>query len=361
MSEMIRVEKLKKLFPLRGGLFNRNVGFVHAVDGVTFLVNEGEIFGLVGESGCGKTTCGKLLVRLLAPTKGVAYFKGKDIGEFKGRELKDFRRSSQIIFQDPYESLNPRFTVWETVAEPLIIQNVGSVHPARLPEQSQEAGQSSGVNPVRKLGRARRGEQSSGVKKREELISKALKVVDLPTTSDFLSRFPHELSGGQRQRVSIARAMVIEPKFIVADEPVSMLDVSIRAGIMNLLLRLRDEFNLTCIFITHDLSVARYMCDRIAVMYLGKILEMGEAEEIISNPLHPYTQALLSAVPIPDAEGIRERPKIKGGVQTPINPPPGCRFAPRCLYVKDECKVEPLLKEVSDNHWVSCWRNGVIF
>jgi peptide/nickel transport system ATP-binding protein len=315
---LIKVQNLKKLFPVRKGLFARRVDHIHAVDDVSFEIAEGEIFGLVGESGCGKTTLGKLLVRLLNPTSGQILLEGRDITQLKGKEEKKFRRMAQMIFQDPYESLNPRFTIFDAIAEPLVIQDIATP------------------------------------REREDLVARALEIVDLEP-EDFFFRFPHELSGGQRQRVAIARALVTEPRFVVADEPVSMLDVSIRAGVMNLMLELRDRFNLTCLFITHDLAVGRYMCDKIAVMYLGKIVEIASKEELISNPQHPYTKALLSAVPIPDPAQKRERVKIRGRVSTPINPLPGCRFAPRCPHCRDLCREkDPMLEKIRRGHYVSC-------
>jgi peptide/nickel transport system ATP-binding protein len=318
--ELIKVEHLKMHFPLRGGMFSRTTKFVHAVDDVSFSVKRGEIFGLVGESGCGKTSAGKLLVRLLDPTEGFVFLEGTDIAHKKGVELKEFRKNVQMIFQDPYESLNPRFTIFDTIAEPLVIQNIGTLE------------------------------------EREDLVARALETVELRPVEDFIFRFPHELSGGQRQRVAIARTLVIEPKFIVADEPVSMLDVSIRAGVMNLMLGLREKYNLTFVFVTHDLAVARYMSDKIAVMYLGKIAEVAPTEELIFNPKHPYTQALLSAVPIPDPDEKRNRIEIRGRVSTPIDPPPGCRFATRCPYVMEICKTkDPPTKEMGPEHLAACF------
>lgn len=318
--ELIRVDNLKMFFPLKGGLFARSTRYVHAVDDVSFSVKRGEIFGLVGESGCGKTTTGKLLVRLLDPTEGFVYLEDIDIAHKKGEELKQFRKNVQMIFQDPYESLNPRFTIFDAIAEPLVIQNIGTLE------------------------------------EREDLVARSLETVELRPAEDFVFRFPHELSGGQRQRVAIARTLVIEPKFIVADEPVSMLDVSIRAGVMNLMLGLREKFNLTFVFVTHDLAVARYMSDKIAVMYLGKVVEVAPTEELIFNAKHPYTQALLSAVPIPDPGEKRRRIEIRGRVSTPIDPPPGCRFAARCPYVMEICKTkDPPIKEMGPEHLAACF------
>lgn len=317
---MIEVRKLRKLFPAQHKFWGVGDKFIHAVDDISFSIDKGRILGLVGESGSGKTTCGKLLVRLLEATSGNIFIDGKDIEHFEKRELKKFRKIVQMIFQDPYESLNPRMTVMDTIIEPLIIQHIG--------------------NSV----------------SREEKVLQVLEVVELTPPREFIFRFPHELSGGQRQRVSIARALVIEPKFIVADEPVSMLDASIRVGIMNLLLRLRAHFELTYIFITHDLAVARYMCDELAVLYSGKIMEKGFAEEVIKNPQHPYTKSLLSAVPIPNPEYKRERLEIKGGITTPINPGSECRFQARCPRVKDICKRQmPELKEIEEGHFVACY------
>jgi peptide/nickel transport system ATP-binding protein len=318
--ELIRVENLRKWFPLRGGLFERQAKHVHAVDDIDFAIEEKEIFGLAGESGCGKTTASKLLVRLLKPTAGEIYLDGVDIAYLEGKELKEFRKNVQMVFQDPYESLNPRFNIFDTIAEPLIVQNIGT------PEE------------------------------REEMVHKALETVELRPAEDYVFRFPHELSGGQRQRVAVARALAIEPIFIVADEPVSMLDVSIRAGVMNLMLELRDKFGLTFVFVTHDLAVSRYMCDHIAIMYLGKIVEVAETEELIHNPQHPYTKALLSAVPVPDPTEKRKRIDIIGGVSAAVDPLPGCRFVSRCPYAKDECRREdPVIKDIGGGHRVACY------
>ena len=267
LMEMVNVEHLTKFFPLRKRLFSRENQFVSAVDDINFKIQTGKILGLVGESGCGKTTTAKLLVRLLEPTSGKISIGGEDIASLKEGELKNFRKNIQMIFQDPYESLNPRFTVHSAIAEPLIAQGLYDI----------------------------------------EKIHDALEVVGLKPPEGFLYRYPHELSGGQRQRVAIARALVIEPVFIVADEPTSMLDVSIRAGVLNLLLELKDRFDLTVLFVTHDLAVARYMCNDIAVMNQGKIVETGNAEEVIKNPKHSYTKALLSAVPIPNPRAKRKR------------------------------------------------------
>lgn len=337
---------MKKLFPVETGLFRRVRHFIHAVDNISFEIGEGEIFGLIGESGCGKTTTGKLLVKLIEPTGGHIYFRQTnahkrpgnpaavaeapselrpgtytDIAHLEGSELKEFRRNVQMIFQDPYESLNPRMTIYDIVAEPLKVQHIGSLV------------------------------------EREERVAEMLELVGLTPAGSFLFRFPHELSGGQRQRVAIARAMILNPSFLVADEPTSMLDVSIRTGVMNLMLELREEFKISYLYITHDLAVARYMCDRIAVMYLGKIVEIGPTEAVIQNPQHPYTRALIAAVPIPDPMAAHRAIEIKGGVTKPIDPHPRCRFYDRCPIANEHCRTtdHPPLEEKAPGHWVACY------
>ncbi len=372
---ILRIENLRKLFPAERRIFGRVKLFVHAVDGVSYEVKRGESLALVGESGCGKTTTGKILVGLYEPTSGRVIMEGEDVTPYlfenakkaenylreqylekfkdpskiendfdkkiyelyeslgksgsrfidhflrdRKKKMIEIRRRVQMIFQDPYESLNPRMTIFDIVAEPLNIHNIGTV------------------------------------KDREERVASLLEEVGLTPAETFMFRFPHELSGGQRQRVAIARALILNPSFVVADEPTSMLDVSIRTGIMKLMMRLSEEHGMSYLYITHDLAVARYMADKIVVMYLGKIVEMGDIEEVLHNPLHPYTKALLAAIPVPDPEYKREEPKIKGSIAKPINPPPRCRFYDRCPLATKECEKlpHPELRKVSENHWVAC-------
>jgi peptide/nickel transport system ATP-binding protein len=301
---VIQVSGLKKYFELKKGFFSFETEpvFVKALDNVSFSIREGEILGLVGESGCGKTTTGRLLTRLEDPTEGSVLFLGRDIALLEDKDLKVFRRNIQMVFQDPYESLNPRTNVLQTIMEPLINHHIGSTFEDRV-----------------------------------KIVTKALEDAGLAPAKEYLARFPHELSGGQRQRVSIARSLVLNPRVIVADEPVSMLDVSIRAGVLNLMLDLREKYKIPYLFITHDIAVARYVSDRLAVMYLGKIVELAETDEIIFQSKHPYTQALLSAVPVPDPEHKHGRVLIRGEVPSAINVPLGCRFRPRCPKAFEEC------------------------
>jgi len=320
---IVKVTDLKKWFPVKTGfwetIFSKKHLFVHAVDGITFEIKTGEIFGLVGESGSGKTTTGRLLLRLIEPTAGTTHFKGNNLVNIPEKELKLLRRKIQIVFQDPYESLNPRMTIDAIISEPLRVQRLGdeaSIH---------------------------------------EKVRKVLEDVDLIPPEEFLFRYPHELSGGQRQRVSVARAFVLDPEFIVADEPVSMLDVSIRAEVLDLMLNLVDKFHASILYITHDLALARHVCDRIAIMYLGKIMEVGPTEKIVYEPLHPYTKALIRAVPIPDPTAERIKVVISGEIPSPINVPTGCRFHTRCPVVMEICRQkEPQLVDVGKQHRVAC-------
>ena len=318
-GDLVQVKNLVKYFPVRGGLMQRVVAWVKAVDHVTFSIREGETVGLVGESGCGKTTVGRTILRLIEPTSGEVIFGGTEVFKLGSRELKEMRRNMQIIFQDPYASLDPRMPIGESVAEGLKIHNVGT-------EQQ-----------------------------RNETVIKMLRKVGL---EDYHARrYPYEFSGGQRQRIGIARALALQPKFIVADEPVSALDVSIQSQVLNILKGLQREFKLTYLFIAHNLSVVEHISDRVAVMYLGKVVEFAERGELFRNPLHPYTKALMSAIPIPDPKIKRERIILQGDVPSPLNPPSGCRFHPRCPVVFDRCAIEePIYQEVNPDHWAACCR-----
>jgi peptide/nickel transport system ATP-binding protein len=326
---VIKVENAKKWFPISLGFiktfFAKESLFVRAVDDISFDIRKGEIFGLAGESGSGKTTTGRLLLRLTETTSGKIYFHGKDITTISEEEMKVLRRNMQIIFQDPYESLNPRMTVGDIVSEPL-----------RLLEKS--------LNP----------------REVEARVTQTLEDVEMTPAAEFFFRYPHELSGGQRQRVAVARAFAVNPEFIVADEPVSMLDVSIRAEILRLMMSLVQKYQASFLYITHDLALARHMCDRLAIMYLGKIAEWGDAETVIFEPLHPYTKALIEAVPVPDPTATRVKSVIKGEIPSPVNPPPGCRFHTRCpSYIGDICRTkEPPLIDVGKKHFVACHLYG---
>ena len=319
---LVKVRNLKKHFPIRRGVFRRQVGSVYAVDGISFDIFKGETLGLVGESGCGKSTAGRTILQLYEPTAGEVYWGNQELTKLKKEELRKSRRHMQMIFQDPYASLNPRMTVGNIVSEPLRIQNIGNA--ASRKERVQELLSLVGLNPY------------------------------------FIKRFPHEFSGGQRQRIGIARALSTNPSFIVADEPISALDVSIQAQVVNLLDDLKQELGLTYLFIAHDLSMVRYISDRVAVMYLGHIVEMGSRDEVYDHPLHPYTQALLSSIPVPDVdhEDKRQRIILEGDVPNPSAPPPGCRFHTRCAYVTDICRQDdPEFRNLgSENtpHMVAC-------
>lgn len=315
---------LKKYFPVKLGFFQSlkvETPMLRAVDGVSLKVRRKEMLGLVGESGCGKTTIGRCLLRLIEPTEGKILFKGKDITSLPlESEMRKLRRDMQIIFQDPYESLNPRMSVYDIIAEPIQIQKI-----TKNPDETMDK------------------------------VKRALEDMDLIPPEQFLYRFPHELSGGQRQRVAVARAFILKPEFIVADEPVSMLDASIRTEVLKLMAHLIEESKCAFLYITHDIALTRYICDRIAIMYLGKIAEKGSSEDIIKNPLHPYTEALLAAVPVPDPTARRTKIVVKGQVPSPINPPSGCRFHPRCPYAQDKCsKEEPELIATGKDRFIAC-------
>ncbi len=319
---LLQVRNLKMHFPItRGIIFQRRVGSIKAVDGISFDLRRGETLGLVGESGCGKSTTGRAILRLYEPTSGEVLFEGQDLTKMKPSDLRRMRRKMQMIFQDPYASLNPRMTVGSIIGEPLEVHNIGN-----------------------------------GRKERQERVQELLRIVGL--NPYFINRYPHEFSGGQRQRIGIARALAVNPSFIVCDEPISALDVSIQAQIINLLEDLQQELGLTYLFIAHDLSVVRHISDRIAVMYLGKIVELADRDELYENPLHPYTKALLSAVPIPDPKVERKRQRIilEGDVPSPANPPKGCNFCTRCPQVMDICReYEPAFTDLGDGHYVACF------
>jgi peptide/nickel transport system ATP-binding protein len=323
-EKVVSVENLKKWFPVRMGFFQSVVSrkelFVHAVDGISFAVDKGEIYGLAGESGSGKTTTGRLILKLAEPTGGKILFRGQDITKLPERKMKPFRQKMQMVFQDPYESLNPRMTIFDIVSEPLRIR--GGIDPREI----------------------------------EKKVYETLENVQLTPPEEFVERLPHELSGGQRQRVGVARALTLEPEFIVADEPVSMLDVSIRAEVLNLMVDLREKLQVSFLYITHDLALARHTCDKVAIMYLGKIMEKGPVEKVIFESMHPYTQALIAAVPVPDPESNRIEVRVKGEIPSPINPPSGCRFHTRCpAFIGDICRrVEPPLIEIDKDHYVAC-------
>ena len=316
---LLRVDNLVKHFPILSGVFQRQVGVVHAVDGITFSVRSGETFGLVGESGCGKSTAGRTILQLYRPTSGNVSFDGVDLVKLKGEDLRRMRQRMQMIFQDPYASLNPRMTIREIVGEPLLVHELA------------------------------KGKQI------DDRVDQLLDTVRL--NPGFAARYPHEFSGGQRQRIGVARALALSPEFIVCDEPISALDVSIQAQVINLLEDLQEKLGLTYLFIAHDLSVVRHISDRVAVMYLGILAEMATRDELYEHPLHPYTQALLSAVPVPDpfVEEKRQRIILEGDVPSPVNPPSGCRFRTRCPLAEKVCAEQvPEWREAAPEHWVAC-------
>ncbi len=318
-DNLIVVEDLVKYFPMKRGILQRVYANVRAVDGVSFVIKKGECLGLVGESGCGKTTVGRTILRLIPATEGKVYFEGRELFTMGRRELKTVRRNMQIVFQDPYSSLDPRVPIGDSISEGLSVHGVGTP------------------------------------RERFEMVTQMLVKVQL--RGDHAKRYPHEFSGGQRQRIGIARALILRPQFIVCDEPVSALDVSVQSQVLNILMDLQEEYGLTYLFIAHNLSVVEHISNRVAVMYLGKMVELAEREELYRHPQHPYTQALISAIPIPDPNLKREdRIILTGDVPSPVNPPPGCRFHTRCPYVMDRCREEePPWKDYASGHHVTCW------
>jgi oligopeptide/dipeptide ABC transporter ATP-binding protein len=335
-SPVLTLRNLRKWYPLKRGFFESVISKeemnVKAVDDVSFELEKGEIFALAGESGSGKTTLGKVALRLVSPSGGNIFFLGRDITKLDDKGMKPLRRQMQIVFQDPFESLDPRMIIKEIIAEPLRVQGVLDIGKDGKPK-------------ARKIGEA----------EVEERVKKMLSEVELVPPEEFLYRFPHEMSGGQRQRVAVARAFVLGPSFVVADEPVSMLDVSIRAEIVNLMVDLVKKSDASILFISHDLALAKHVADRVAVLYLGKMMELGSTDDVIGRPLHPYTQALISAVPVPDPESKRSQDVISGEIPSPVDPPSGCRFHTRCPYAHERCvNDQPPLVEVEKSHYVAC-------
>jgi oligopeptide/dipeptide ABC transporter ATP-binding protein len=316
-NNLVEVKNLVKYFPVYGGVFKKVIAEVKAVDGVSFEIKRGETLGLVGESGCGKTTVGQTILRLIPYTSGSVLFEGEEIFNFKGKSLKQMRRNMQVVFQDPYASLDPRLPIGDSIGEGLVIHNIGT---------------------------------------KQERYERVLEIMKKVGLEDYHAmRYPHEFSGGQRQRIGIARALILQPKFIILDEPVSALDVSVQAQVLNLLKSLQAEFHLTYLFVAHNLSVVEHISDRVAVMYLGKVVEITERKSLYENPLHPYTQALLAAIPIAHPKLSKERTILTGDVPSPLNPPPGCRFHPRCPIAEAICsKEEPELRELCPGHLVAC-------
>ena len=317
-EKLLEIKNLKKYFPVKEGVFRRTVAHVKAVDDISFHIKKGETLGLVGESGCGKSTAGRTILRLLEATAGEIWFEGKNLVDLDKKDLREMRKEMQIIFQDPYASLNPRMTVADIVGEPIDIHNL-----------------------------------ASSKKERNEKVAEILDTVGLGP--EYMKRYPHEFSGGQRQRIGVARALAVDPSLIIADEPVSALDVSIQAQVINLMQDLQKDFDLTYLFIAHDLSVVKHISDRVAVMYLGKLVEVADKKELFDDPKHPYTQSLLSAIPVADPTYETERIILEGDVPSPVNPPSGCRFHPRCPYAMDICsEVEPEFKDYGEEHFAAC-------